>query len=188
MVHERSDGNRDGRDGRAAVADVAASAGAASDLLDQLQRERADFRNYKRRAEQERATDRARERADVVAQLLPLLDDLDRALAQLPAELAGNSWARGVAIGRSQLASAIDRLGLERIGFRGEPFDPARHEAQSFEERPDLTTPVVVRVVRPGYRIGGRLVRPALVDVAGPPRAPSSPTPAAQQEMDPWQE
>jgi molecular chaperone GrpE len=169
------------QDEPAAASDATAAAG-GSDLTDQLRRERADFLNYKRRQERDRADDRVRERADVVARLLPLLDDLDRALAQLPPDLAANSWARGVALSRSQLMSALAGLGIERVGAEGEAFDPAIHEAQSFETRPGIANPSVAAVVRPGYRIGDRLIRPAQVNVVGPPRSAHSSTPSADQE------
>jgi molecular chaperone GrpE len=190
------DGQR--RTGRGALADTAADAGTAQsdevaasdataaavgpDLIDQLRRERADFLNYKRRQERDRADDRVRERADVVARLLPLLDDLDRALGQLPPDLAANSWARGVALSRSQLVSALAGLGVERVGVEGEAFDPAMHEAQSFETRPGVASPRVAGVVRPGYRIGDRLVRPAQVNVVGPPPSAHPSAPSADQE------
>jgi molecular chaperone GrpE len=154
----------------------------SADLLDQLRRERADFLNYKRRLERDRAEDRVRERADVVTRLLPLLDDLDRALDQLPPELAAHPWARGVLLGRSGLAAALRDLGVERIGTEGEPFDPAWHEAQFFEQRPHVAAPTVGAVIRPGYRIGQRLLRAAQVGVVSPPEHSPSPTPPADQE------
>src|SRR4051812_45801267 len=80
------------------------------ELLDQLRRERADFRNFKRRAEQDRAEDRTRERAVVLTSLLPVLDELDRALGQVPPRLAQDPWARGVALGRGGLAAGLEQL------------------------------------------------------------------------------
>src|SRR3954471_16832237 len=109
----------------------------ADNLLDSLQRERADFLNYKRRVERERARDRESAQAEVVRALLPMLDELDRALAQIPADLATHPWARGIALSRDGLTSAFDDLGIERIGATGEPFDPSHHEALYFDTRPD---------------------------------------------------
>jgi molecular chaperone GrpE len=141
------------------------------ELLNALRRERADFVNYKRRVERERAEDRERATTDVVARLLPLLDELDRALAQVPEDLEGHPWAGGVVMMRRTLWDALRELGLERIGEEGEPFDPARHEAVVYDARPDAAEPRVVTVIRPGYGLRGRLLRPAQVGVVGPAEA-----------------
>src|SRR4051812_4612699 len=137
-------------------------------LLDALRRERADFVNYKRRVERERAEDRERAATDVVARLLPLLDELDRALAQVPEDLEGHPWAGGVVMMRRTLWEALRELGLERIGTEGEPFDPARHEAVVYDARPDVAERRGATVVRPGYALRGRLLRPAQGAVVGP--------------------
>src|SRR3954451_14672027 len=88
----------------------------ADSLLDSLQRERADFLNYKRRVERERARDRETAQADVIRALLPMLDELDRGLGQIPADLATHPWARGIALSRDSLTGAFSDLGVERIG------------------------------------------------------------------------
>jgi molecular chaperone GrpE len=141
------------------------------DLLALLQRERADFTNYRRRMTQERAEERDRERARVLAELLPPLDDLDRALDHVPADLAGHPWAEGVALTRRRLTEALEPQAPERFGEEGEPFDPAVHEAVHYEARPDARESRVDATVRAGYRLGGRLVRPAQITIVGPPRA-----------------
>jgi molecular chaperone GrpE len=141
----------------------------ASELLDLLRRERADFVNYRQRVQQERAGERQLARAGLVEQLLPILDDLDRALERLPDELDENPWARGVALSRDRLRRAFEEVGLSRMGQVGEAFDPAIHEALFYDVRPDQDDRRVVQVVQPGYRLGNRLLRPAQVGVAGPP-------------------
>jgi molecular chaperone GrpE len=153
-------------------------------LLESLRRERASFLNYKRRVDQERAADRERAEGEVVLRLLPLLDELDRALAQRPADLATHPWAEGVAILHRRLLEALRQLGVERIGAEGEPFDPAHHEALFYDGRPDADDTRVAEVIRPGYRLGNRLLRPAQVGVAGPAQAPLGPAPAAAGH--PW--
>src|SRR4051794_7826899 len=142
--------------------------GSAQELLGMLQRERADFLNYKRRVERERAQDREAGQVDVVRALLPLLDELDRALAQVPADLASHAWVRGITLSRQRLPGALNDLGVERIGVAGEPFDPARHEALFFDSQPGATNQLVSSVIKPGYRLGDRLLRPAQVGVVGP--------------------
>lgn len=150
----------------------------ADDLLDSLQRERADFLNYKRRVERERAQDRETAQAEVIRALLPLLDELDRALAQVPADLASHPWARGIGLVRHQIAAVLHDLDVERIGVDGEPFDPARHEALFFDPRPGVADQRVSRVITPGYRLGDRLLRAAQVGVVGPAEPAAAPVPA----------
>ena len=135
------------------------------DTLELLQRERASFLNFKRRAEQEREQERMRGREDVLRALLPLLDDLDRALEHVPDELVDNSGAQGVVLARQQLLEAFRNLGVEPVGQPGEPFDPAKHEAVESEHPSADGEPRVLRIVRPGFRLAGRLLRPAQVAV-----------------------
>jgi molecular chaperone GrpE len=138
------------------------------DVVDQLRRERANFLNYKRRVERERAIDRELAQSTVLRALLPFLDDLDRALGLIPPELETHPWVRGTALGHGRLQTALTEMGVERIGTEGEPFDPARHEALFFDTDPTATDQRVASVVQPGYRVGDRLVRPAQVGVVGP--------------------
>ena len=139
----------------------------AVEAVDLLRRERADFRNYKRRVEQERAESRTRTTADVLTQLLPLLDALDRALDEVPAELESHPWVRGVQMSRHQLSEVLNALGIQRFGAPGDPFDPRWHEALTFEAMSDRDQRCISAVVRPGYRLGDRLIRPAEVTVTG---------------------
>jgi molecular chaperone GrpE len=144
------------------------TAESAESLLDQLRRERADFLNYKRRAQRERAEVGAGARDDVLRELIPFLDDLDRALSRIPPALESDPWVQGVALGRHRLLDALSRLGVQRFGAEGEPFDAALHEAQFFDERPGATDRRIGQVLQPGYRLGDRLLRPAQVSVVGP--------------------
>ena len=141
---------------------------ATDELLDQLRRERADFLNYRRRVTEERAADADRARGRVLEPIFPLLDDLGRAFAEVPPDLEDDPWAKGIAMLRSRLESTLAGLGLEPVGTVGEPFDPARHEAVHHEPDPAANGQVVALVIRPGYRLGGRLLRPAQVVVRGP--------------------
>ena len=137
-------------------------------LLDLLRQERADFRNYQRRVAQERAADTERARGQVLEPLFPLLDDLGRAFAEVPAGLEDDPWARGIAMLRSRLEGTLAGLGLEPVGTVGDAFDPALHEAVFHEPDPEGVDQRVALVVRPGYRVGERLLRPAQVVVRGP--------------------
>jgi molecular chaperone GrpE len=140
----------------------------AEALLDLLRQERADFRNYQRRVADERAADAERVRGQVLEPLFPLLDDLARAFADVPADLVDDPWARGIAMLRSKLDATLTGIGLEPVGTAGEPFDPKLHEAVFHEPDHDATDQRVAQVIRPGYRVGERLLRPAEVVVRGP--------------------
>jgi molecular chaperone GrpE len=142
--------------------------------LDQLRRERADFLNYKHRVERERADDRDRAQEKLLRQLVPVLDDLDRALDHTPRELAQHPWATGIALAREHFLEALRQVGVERIGNEGERFDPSVHEAVMYREQPGATDQLVESVMRPGYRFGQHLLRPAQVVVLGPPRNASA--------------
>ena len=139
-----------------------------------LKRERADFTNYRRRVAQERVEQAQAAAADLIHQVLPVLDDLERALRAVPAELVGSSWAAGIRLIDRALRAALERAGLERISAEGQPFDPRVHEALLQEDAPERAPGVVVRELRPGYRLGDRVLRPAQVSVArgGPPPVP----------------
>ena len=139
-----------------------------------LKRERADFTNYRRRVAQERLEQAQAAAGDLIRLLLPVLDDLERALRAVPAELVGSSWAAGIRLIDRALRAALERAGLERISAEGQPFDPQVHEALLQEDAPERTAGVVVRELRPGYRLGDRILRPAQVSVArgGPPPVP----------------
>jgi molecular chaperone GrpE len=142
----------------------------AARLLQLLRRERSDFLNYKRRTEHERSADREQVRIDVLNELLPLLDDLDRAFKHLPAGLANDSWVLGVALTRGRVQEVLQRWGIERVGTVGERFDPGLHEAVAYLEQGNRIEMQIEAVERTGYRLGRRLIRPARVAVSGPRR------------------
>ena len=134
--------------------------------LDLAQRAQADFQNYKRRVEGEREKLVRDANADLLRQILPALDDLERALANVPSELADNGWAQGVSLVGQKLQGILEQQGLSRIGVEGEPFDPYVHEAVAYEEHPEYEEGQVSGIFRPGYRLHERVLRPAQVVVA----------------------
>ena len=133
------------------------------DYLDQLQRSRADFQNYKRRSEQELFTARARLTSGVLRDVLPVLDDLQRAAAALPEEQRATPWGEGVTAIARKFLGVLDRYGVVPIDAVGEPFDPARHEAVATES--GSTENVVVEVFQSGYTQGDATLRAAIVKV-----------------------
>jgi molecular chaperone GrpE len=148
------------------VAPVEESAGddVGADLIEltaDLQRLSAEYANYRRRVERDRLAVRESAVAGVVAELLPILDDVGRAREH--GELDGAFKAVG-----ESLEQAVTRLGVETYAEPGDPFDPAIHEALTAVPSPDVTQPTVTEVYQPGYRYAGRVVRPARVVVAQP--------------------
>jgi molecular chaperone GrpE len=154
----------------------------ADELLGLLRQERADFQNYRRRIADERGTDLERARGQALEPIFPLLDDLARAFASVPPDLESDPWAHGISMLNSRLIDTLQRLGLETVGKRGEPFDPTRHEAIVFEPDPESSGQTVSAVIRPGYRLGTRLLRPAEVVVRGPVGSAAS---APEQDTSP---
>jgi molecular chaperone GrpE len=126
-----------------------------------LQRLKAEFDNYRKRVERDRALVVEQAMAGVLAHLVPVLDDVDRAREH--GELTGGF--KSVA---DSLEASLAKLGLERFGTAGDPFDPMVHEAVTHQHSADVTEPTAVSVMRPGYRFADRLIRPAMVAVAEP--------------------
>jgi molecular chaperone GrpE len=151
------------------VAERDAARQQANEYLTLAQRAQADLQNFRRRAEQERteAFDRGREK--VVLEILPVLDDFERALAALPVEQQDAEWTQGIRLIERKLRSSLESLGVERIVAEGEPFDPWNHEAVLEEPREDVEPGRVTTVARQGYRLGTRVLRPAQVVVAKQP-------------------
>jgi len=136
------------------------------EYLDLLQRTQADFINYRRRVSQEQAEGRTLAQSVLLSQLLPVFDDLGRALGAVPPELAEAPWVQGLFLIVRRLTTLLDQLGVRQIGTPGEPFDPRRHEAIMTEVRADTPEGTILRVTQPGYALGERVIRPAQVSVA----------------------
>jgi molecular chaperone GrpE len=139
----------------------------AEEYLDLLRRSQADFINYRRRMTQEQDENRASAQVSVLQQILPVIDDLDRALAVVPPELTNNAWVQGVVLASRRIDSTLERLGVREIGKPGEQFDPRWMEALASESKPGVPEGTILTVARPGFALGDRLIRPAQVIVAG---------------------
>jgi molecular chaperone GrpE len=134
------------------------------DLTDQLQRERAELINYRRRKEQEQESNRIRAIESALVRILPVADDFHRAIKTLPAEVEGNGWAEGFKLIETNLRRALEAQGVTPMESVGKPFDPTRHEAVMFDE--DTTGEhMVVEEFQRGYMINDRVLRPAMVKV-----------------------
>ena len=137
--------------------------------LDQLQRTAADYANYRRRTENERAQMRKNATRDLLAQLAPIADDFERAMANIPPDQAETSLAVGVRLIERKLASVLAGQDVLKIDALGQPFDPAVHEAISQDS--DNVDNVVVEVYQNGYTLGDQLLRPVMVRIGNSPRA-----------------
>jgi molecular chaperone GrpE len=127
------------------------------------QRAQADFQNYRKRVERDNEMMYASMKSDIVKKVLPVLDDLERALQNRPAD---DAWAGGVELIARKFQNILDVEGVKRIEAAGAEFDPKFHEAISHEENEDVASGHVIEVVQNGYMLGERVIRPALVRVA----------------------
>ncbi|GAA3344035.1 nucleotide exchange factor GrpE [Amorphoplanes nipponensis] len=126
-----------------------------------LQRVTAEYANYRKRVDRDRSVASEQTTGSVLIALLPVLDDIDRAREH--GDLVGPFASVAEALG-----AAVGKLGLVAFGEKGDPFDPTRHEAVAHLTSADVTEPSCVEVMRRGYTLGERLLRPALVAVADP--------------------
>ncbi|MGQ9675244.1 MAG: nucleotide exchange factor GrpE [Chloroflexota bacterium] len=139
----------------------------ADEHRDLLQRVQADFINYKRRTEQERAEQVKFANSMLILKILPILDDFERAAETVQADLAGLNWVQGVTLIGRKLRAALEEEGLSRIDALGAEFDPRYHEAVVYEEAPGDEKDRVVAVLQNGYKLHDKVIRPAIVKVAG---------------------
>jgi len=153
------------------------------DYLGALQRERAEFQNFRRRTTDERQAERGLAGIDLITKVLALADDFDRSIEHRPAELAESPWAEGVAAIDRKLRVLLESEGVTAVeAVRGAAFDPREHEAVVSVPGTGLPEGVIVEEVRRGYRLKDRLIRPALVAVAAGEPDPS-PAPAEPEAL-----
>jgi molecular chaperone GrpE len=160
--------------------DIAAEEAMAAELTADLQRVTAEYANYRKRVERDRVAVVEMATAGLLAELLPVLDDVDR--ARQHGDLTGAFQAVG-----ERLEAVAAKAGLEKYGQPGEPFDPTVHEAlMQAAPDPSATVPTCAQVLQPGYRLqGGRVLRPARVSVAEPGEPAQGPAGAAQPDAAP---
>lgn len=135
-----------------------------ADLTDALQRERADASNIRRRHDEQLAGLKDYTKASVVKELLPVIDNLERALKHVPKELEGNDYVKGVQNIVKQFENTLQSLGVERIKTVGEEFNPELHEAVSMEDG-EGDKEVVSEELQSGYKLGDNVIRHAMVKV-----------------------
>lgn len=138
----------------------------AAEYLDGWQRARAEYSNARKRLERERAEAYGKAAIDYTKKVLPILDDFDRALANVPESVEQHEWYEGIILVSRKMHSILLDLNVERIEAVGQPFDPNIHEALSLTEAEGFESGTVVEELQSGYRLGDRVIRPTLVNVA----------------------
>lgn len=131
--------------------------------LDGWQRAVAEFQNYRKRVERDRLSEQIAMKGELIRKVLPVLDDLERALKNRPAE---DAWASGIELIQRKLQAILDSEGVKRIEAEGAAFDPNFHEAISQEPVDGFESGQVVEIMQQGYMLGDRVIRPAQVRVA----------------------
>ena len=132
---------------------------------DRILRLQADFENFRRRTAKEKEELAAVITQNLLTDLLPLLDNFERAMAVEQTD--GEAFQKGVEMIFTQLREVLDKHGLENIEAEGQPFDPNIHQAVMHVENPDVEDGTITQVLQKGYQAKGRVIRPAMVQVAG---------------------
>ena len=137
-----------------------------AELTLDLQRTRADFENYRKRVEVEKSAAREAGQSGAVVKLLPVIDNIERAIAYMPEDLRENKWAQGVASLVKNLDKSLEGLSVRRIDAKpGTVFNPDFHEAIQFDEDAQGDQEVIAEELQAGYMLGDRVVRHAMVKV-----------------------
>jgi len=134
-----------------------------AELTDRLLRRQAEFDNFRRRAERERAEVLEYANTETVRSILPILDDFERALK---VDSTGKEYARGMELIHQRLSDALKKLGVEPISAKGLKFDPHIHHAVEMSETDDVEDHTILEEYQRGYNFRGKLLRPAMVKVA----------------------
>ena len=156
--------------------ELQATTAKADEYLAGLQRERAEFSNYRRRTSEEREAMLGLAGEDLIRKVLALADDFDLAIDNRPAELAGSGWVEGVTAIDRKLRALLESEGVKTVDADpGKPFDPREHEAIVNVPGTGRAEGEIVEVIRRGYKLRDRVLRPALVAVAAAPEPDTAP-------------
>lgn len=136
------------------------------ELTGHLQRTRADFENYIKRSDNEKAAAREAGQASAILKLLPVIDNIERAIVHIPAELRDNNWVQGIEGLVKNLEKLLDELNLKRIDAKpGTPFNPNLHDAVLFDENAEGEQEVIAEEMQTGYMLNGQPIRHSMVKV-----------------------
>jgi molecular chaperone GrpE len=147
-------------------AQLAAAQAQAKEYLEGWQRARADFANYKKRVERELQDSYQNASVDLLTRMFPILSDFERAMSNLPPELQDHTWLEGVTLIQKKFQKLLEDNGIVEIAPTGQPFDPSLHEAVGTDEDTAVQSGYVTATLQKGYRVGERVLRPAVVRVA----------------------
>ena len=137
-----------------------------AELTLDLQRQRADFENYRKQVEREKTMAREAGQTAMVMKLLPVIDNIERAVVHMPAELAENAWVQGIASLAKQLDKSLEAVSVARIDAKpGTPFNPELHEAVQFDEEAEGEHEVIAEELQAGYTLNGSPIRHSMVKV-----------------------
>lgn len=145
---------------------LAAAQAQAKEYLEGWQRERAEFANYKRRMERDLQDIRQNASVEVLAKMFPILIDFERAIASVPEEMKDNAWLEGIVLIQRKYQKLLEDHDVVAVDPTGEPFNPTYHEAVGADEDTEVPSGHVTATLQKGYRVGERVLRPALVRVA----------------------
>ncbi len=139
----------------------------AQENLESWQRERADFSNYKKRVERDQEISKNKYKSDVLEKFIPVLDDLELAYAHRPEDGEAAAWSEGIELIIRKFSSLLENDGLTKIDVKpGDKLDPNMHLAVSSEDSDEFGSDEIIEVLQNGYRMGEKIVRPAMVRVA----------------------
>lgn len=169
MVENAGENNHEeieGQDQESLLAQVDELKKQVEEYMDGWQRSRAEFANYKKRIEREREQTYQNTKGELLKRYLDIADDLRRALNNRPEKGDGALWAEGIELVYRKLLSKFESDGVTLMETDGKLFDPNLHEAISLEESDDHESGEIIEVLNPGYNLGDRVLRPAVVRVA----------------------
>lgn len=138
----------------------------AQEYLEGWQRARAEFANYKKRIEREMKDSQDTAAGKVITDVLPVIDDFERAMSSMPDDLKENAWINGVSMIQRKLNKVLESYNVTVLDPVGEPFDPNQHEAIGMDDSDEVESGHVIATMQKGYVLGDRVLRPALVRVA----------------------
>ena len=160
-----------------------------AEYLDGWQRARAELANARKRFQREQQGAYANAKCDVLVRLLPIIDDFERALAELPDDLSDHSWVEGIKLVQQKAQGLLAQESVEPIDTAGQEFDPLWHQAVTHEPSDQVPAGEVIAEMQRGYRIGERVLRPSMVRVSsGPPPEPELDEKPSPEEQDPGTE
>ena len=144
-----------------------------AEYLDGWQRARAELSNARKRFQREQQGAYANAKADMLVRLLPIIDDFERAFADLPDELSDHTWIHGIKLVQQKAQGILTQEGVEPIEAAGQEFDPLWHQAVTHEPSEEVPEGQVIAEMQKGYSMGDRVLRPSMVRVSsGPPPEP----------------